>query len=59
MRATCSSEWVLNLEIWAEYVERSWEDLVSKEVIRDADVEESSDSWETRVERVERWVRRE
>lgn len=32
---------------------------MSKEVMRDADVEESSDSWETRVERVERWVRRE
>lgn len=37
-----------------ECVERSWEDLVSKEVMRDEDVEESSESCETRVERVER-----
>lgn len=32
---------------------------MSKEVMRDEDVEESSESWETKVERVERWVRRE
>ena len=59
MRETCSSNRLLKLWIWAEDVERRREVLVSKEVMRDADVEESSDSCETKVERVERWVRTE
>lgn len=45
--------------IWADEVERRREVLVSKEVRRVVDVEERSESWVVRVERVERCVRRE